>query len=82
MARILKMAGREIVSRPRILEINPTHTFVKAAAALADTQPDADDLGTWIELLHDQAHLAEGEVPDPAATVKRIQSMLDRIVTR
>jgi molecular chaperone HtpG len=82
MARILRMAGRDVISRPRILELNPTHTFVKAAAALADTQPDAEDLGTWIELLHDQAHLAEGEVPDPAATVKRIQSMLDRIVTK
>jgi molecular chaperone HtpG len=80
MARILKMAGREVVSRPRILELNPTHKFVKAAAALAAENPDAEDLATWIELLHDQAHLAEGEVPDPAATVKRIQSMLDRLV--
>jgi molecular chaperone HtpG len=79
MARILKMAGREIVSRPRILEINPSHTFVKAAADLA-TKGGADELTTYIELLHDQAHLAEGEVPDPAGTVKRIQGMLDRLV--
>ena len=80
MARILKMAGRDVAMRPRILELNPGHTFVKAAARLANENPEAADLATWIELLHDQAHLAEGEVPDPAGMVKRIQSMLDRLV--
>jgi hypothetical protein len=29
--------------------------------------------------LHDQAHLAEGSVPDPAGMVKRIQSVLDKV---
>ncbi len=80
MARILRMAGRDVAARPRILELNPNHAFVQAAARLAGDNPESEDLATWIELLHDQAHLAEGEVPDPAGTVKRIQSMLDRLV--
>jgi len=77
MERILKAAGREIPSRPRILELNPNHRFVSAANALAQREPESPALGQWIELLHDQAHLAEGQVPDPAGMVKRIQAILD-----
>lgn len=80
MERILRAAGREVSTRARILELNPEHTFVRAANALAASDGDAAKLETWVELLHDQAHLAEGEVPDPAGVVKRIQAVLDSLV--
>src|SRR5690606_32675052 len=81
MERILKMAGRDITSRPRILELNPTHPFVRAASAMAAGEgQDPDRLATFVELLHDQAHLAEGQVPDPAGMVRRIQGVLDQLV--
>jgi molecular chaperone HtpG len=79
MQRILQLAGREIPERPRILEINPNHSFVQAAQRLATEQPDSAELTTWIELLFDQANLAEGHVVDPIGIVKRIQSVLDKI---
>jgi molecular chaperone HtpG len=79
MERILRMAGRDVRSRARILELNPQHPFVRAAQALAAEHGDDPRLPTWIELLHDQAHLAEGSVPDPAGTVKRIQAVLDAV---
>jgi molecular chaperone HtpG len=79
MERILKMAGRDVRARARILELNPEHPFVRAAQALATEHPDDPRLPAWIELLHDQANLAEGEVPDPAGIVKRIQAVLDRV---
>ena len=79
MERILAAAGREISARPRILELNPEHKFVKAVN-VAVASGDADKATAWIELLHDQAHLAEGEVPDPAGTVRRIQAVLDALV--
>lgn len=82
MERILKMAGREITTTPRILELNPKHPFVQAALKLATAEGgDSTQLDTYVELLHDQAHLAEGHVPDPASTVKRIQAMLDRVAS-
>jgi molecular chaperone HtpG len=80
MERILKMAGRDIVSRPRVLELNPEHPFVKATNALV-REGDADQAAAFIELLHDQANLAEGQVPDPAGMVKRIQAILDQAVS-
>ncbi len=82
MERILQMAGRGVSARPRILEINGGHTFVKAAAALVRAGDDPSRANAYIELLHDQAHLAEGEVPDPKGTVERIQSMLDALVEK
>ena len=80
MERILKLAGRDVSIRPRILEVNPAHPFVRATAQLASTAPDDERLPVYVELLYDQANLAEGAVPDPAGTVKRIQSVLDRLV--
>jgi molecular chaperone HtpG len=77
MERILKMAGRDVRARARVLELNPEHPFVRAAQTLATEHPDDPRLPTWIELLHDQAHLAEGSVPDPAGVVRRIQTVLD-----
>lgn len=80
MERILRLAGRDVQARSRILELNPGHPFVKATVALAETAPDDPQLTTYVELLFDQASLAEGTVPDPAGTVKRIQSVLDTLV--
>lgn len=77
MERILRLGGREVPSLPRILELNPGHAFVKAANTLAAEDASSAKLRTWIEVLLDQAHLAEGEVVDPAGVVKRIQTVLD-----
>ncbi|MCR9166117.1 MAG: molecular chaperone HtpG [Nannocystaceae bacterium] len=82
MERILAMAGREVSARPRILEVNGDHKFVKAAAALVGSGSDNATADMWIHLLHDQAHLAEGEVPDPKGTVERIQAVLDALASR
>lgn len=82
MERILQAAGREVSSRPRVLELNGSHSFVKAACALVQSGNDAARADAYIELLHDQAHLSEGEVPDPKGTVARIQSMLDALVAK
>ncbi|MCH9684093.1 MAG: molecular chaperone HtpG [Deltaproteobacteria bacterium] len=78
MERILRMTNRDVPVRPRILELNPGHPFVKAAATAAAAEAPAADLADWIELLHDQANLAEGTVADPAGVVQRIQGLLNR----
>lgn len=82
MERILKAVGRDITTRQRILELNPRHPFVAAAQQMATSDPNSPTLAQWIELLHDQAHLAEGQVPDPAGVVKRIQAILDASIPR
>ncbi len=79
MERILRMAGRELPNKPRILELNGGHPFVRAAQALAAEHADDPRLALWVELLHDQAGLAEGSLADPPGTVRRIQRLLDEV---
>lgn len=77
MERILRMANREAPARPRVLELNADHAFVQAAQTVADGDPKSARLTTWVQLLLDQANLAEGEVVDPPGLVRRIQAVLD-----
>jgi len=78
MERILRMANRDVPTRPRILELNPGHAFVRAANRMAAEGQASAELREWVELLHDQANLAEGTVADPIGVVQRIQRLLDR----
>lgn len=76
MERILKMARQDVPIRQRILELNPEHPFVQAVDKLARDAPGDERLGTYVELLYDQAALAEGQVPDPAGLLRRFNSVL------
>ena len=73
--RLLREAGREVPKVARILEINPGHTIVKNLKRLVDAN-DAR-VNEWIELLYDQALVAEGTPPaDPNAFSRRVMSLL------
>ena len=80
MERILKAARQNVPTRQRILELNPEHPFVQAVSKLAKDSPADPRVGTWLELLYDQAALAEGVVADPAGMVKRIQAVLNNAI--
>jgi len=79
MERILRMSGRDITSKARILELNAGHPFVRAALARITENADDPKVGLWIELLFDQAGIAEGQLADPSAIVRRIQRVLDEV---
>ncbi len=73
LERILREAGQEIPSSKPILELNPEHPLV---LKLRDEQPGKrfDD---WVEVLFDQALLAEGgQLDDPATFVGRLNALL------
>ncbi len=73
MQRLLKQAGHEVPGSKPILEINPTHPLVQRIEAETD-QARVDDLAL---LLLEQAQLAEGgQLEDPAAFVRRMNSLL------
>jgi len=71
LQRLLKAAGQKVpVSKP-ILEINPSHPLV---ARLRSEEGGFED---WAELLFEQSVLAEGgQLEDPAAFVRRVNSLL------
>ncbi|KIG15173.1 Chaperone protein HtpG [Enhygromyxa salina] len=81
MERILRMAqpGTKMGASPRILELNPDHSFVKAASKISETNKDDPRLPEWVEILHDLAALAEGTVPDPAGAAKRFVKVLNTL---
>jgi len=77
MEKLLKAAGQEVTEVKPILELNPDHSIIRKL----NEQNDAAKLNEWIEILYEQALLAEGsQLPDPAAFVQRINKMWMEII--
>ncbi|MEX7299204.1 molecular chaperone HtpG [Klebsiella pneumoniae] len=73
MAKLFAAAGQAAPEVKYIFELNPAHQLVKRAA---DTQDDAQ-FGEWVELLLDQALLAErGTLEDPNQFIRRMNQLL------
>ena len=69
MAKLFAAAGQAAPEVKYIFELNPAHQLVKRAA---DTQ-----VGEWVELLLDQALLAErGTLEDPNQFIRRMNQLL------
>ena len=73
MAKLFAAAGQSVPEVKYIFELNPEHSLVKR---VADTQ-DETRFGEWIELLLDQALLAErGTLDDPNQFIRRMNQLL------
>ncbi|TNV20658.1 molecular chaperone HtpG [Buttiauxella sp. B2] len=73
MAKLFAAAGQEVPEVKYIFELNPDHGLVKR---VADTQDEAQ-FGEWVELLLDQALLAErGTLEDPNQFIRRMNQLL------
>ena len=73
MATLFAAAGQAVPEVKYIFEINPDHQLVKR---VADTQDDAR-FGEWVELLLDQALLAErGTLDDTNQFIRRMNQLL------
>ena len=73
MAKLFAAAGQPVPEVKYTFELNPEHHLVKKVADIADETEFAD----WVELLLEQAMLAErGSLENPAAFIKRINKWL------
>ena len=73
LARMLKQAGQPVPEVKPIMEINAQHSLVKKLAS-------GDNFDELAHILFDQALLAEGGMPqDPAAYVRRVNQLLEKI---
>ena len=72
MERMMRAMKQDVPKSKRILEVNASHPLVQKVAALK-----GDDRRDAIELLYDQALVAEGSpVPDPARFSKLVTSLM------
>lgn len=73
MAKLFAAAGQQVPEVKYTFELNPEHTLVKKVADLADESEFSD----WVELLLEQAILAErGSLENPVAFIKRMNKLL------
>ena len=73
MAKLFAAAGQPVPDVKYTFELNPEHHLVKKVADITDETEFAD----WVELLLEQAMLAErGSLENPAAFIKRINKLL------
>ena len=76
LQKMLKAAGQAVPTSQPILEINPQHPLVINIKDEADDEQFSD----WANVLFDQALLSEGgQLDDPAAFVKRMNTLLLRL---
>jgi len=77
LERMLKARQMDVPEAKRILEINPEHALVAQLRKLYIVDPQSAKLVDWVELLFDQALLAEGSpVEDPARFARRLTKLM------
>ncbi|MGC6405614.1 molecular chaperone HtpG [Bisgaard Taxon 45] len=78
MAKLFAAAGQAMPEVKYTFELNPEHALVQKVAEMADEQQFAE----WIELLLEQAMLAErGSLENPVAFIKRMNSLLGKLTS-
>lgn len=76
LQRMMKAAGQALPPSQPIFEININHPLVKSISI----ESDADKFADWVNILFDQAVLAEsGSLEDPVSFVNRLNKMLMQV---
>jgi molecular chaperone HtpG len=79
MEAMFRAQNLSIPAQKRILEVNPDHPVVRNLQKLVQEKPETPELREWMEVLYDQALIAEGsQVKDPTRLAKRLTALLSR----
>ncbi len=74
--RMLRAQGQKVPKAPRILEVNLEHPLLKNLQRLEEGSPGSEKVQEWMQLVYDQALLAEGSpIEDPTAFAKRLTKL-------
>ncbi len=77
LERMLKARQMDVPEVKRILEVNPEHALIGQLRNLHMVEPLSPKLVDWVELLYDQALLAEGSpLEDPARFARRMTQLM------
>ena len=79
--RLLRAASRDIPTQKRVLEVNPDHKVIKKLEELAGGSTPPAELDQWIDVLYEQALLAEGSpLQDPSKFARNVTGLLEQVV--
>lgn len=79
MEKIMKAMGQNFPAVKRVLEINPEHAIIKRLHELYSQNGDSEDLKSVVNLIYDQAVLAEGgELADPASFSASLSKVISK----
>ncbi|MEC9398414.1 MAG: molecular chaperone HtpG, partial [Myxococcota bacterium] len=77
--RLLRAQDQDVPATRRILEVNPNHNLIKHLHELQSRDNEAERVSDWIELLYDQALVAEGSpVENPGQFAKRLTTLMEK----
>ena len=77
--RLLRARHADLPHKKRVLEINPAHPAVRGLCARLSRDSKDSELREWVEVLHDQALLAEGSpIEDPHLLARRMAQLLTK----
>lgn len=79
--RLMRLQDDTLPTTKRILELNPDHALTANLRRIHEADADSAELAEWIELLHDQALLAEGSpIERPARFAKRLADLMVKAI--
>jgi len=80
--RMLRLRNTDLPQSKRILELNIEHPLIRGIGELCSKQPDSSQIEDYVELVYDQALLAEGSpVEDPVRLARRIAELGARVMS-
>jgi molecular chaperone HtpG len=83
MAAMFRAQNLTMPEQKRILEINPEHPLIQNLRKIQLLNADSPDLKRFIELVYDQALLAEGsQLDNPRAIANRLSAVLEDLSGR
>src|SRR5262249_6766344 len=75
--RLLRATKQDLPESKRILEINPKHRLILNLYSLLERSGSSGQVEEWIDLLFEQALLAEGSpIRNPAKVAKSLSELL------
>ncbi|NVJ66999.1 MAG: molecular chaperone HtpG [Gammaproteobacteria bacterium] len=73
MVKMMQAAGQPVPDTKPVFEINPEHALIQ----LVDNEQDEAQFAEWVEVLFNQAQLAEsGQLEDPASFASKLNKLL------
>jgi molecular chaperone HtpG len=77
MEELMRRMGQDVPKQKRTFELNPSHPLVLRLQAMHVANAADENIGKYLQILRDQALLAEGaRIADAGAFAKRVQELL------